>query len=359
MDGIGWFSFNTLKYIVQNNPSITFHFLFDSGIEEEFLFGNNVIPHNLFPPAKHAALNVIWFEISCRRLLNKIKPDLFLSPDGICCLGWKGKQYAVIHDLNFTYYPKDLKLTNRIYYNYFIKKSAQKATRIGTVSNFSKNDLVKQYHIDPSKIDVVYNGINSFFVPLDEEQKKRVKNKYSKVKAYFLFVGTLHPRKNILRLLQAFEVFKNSAKNNIQLLIVGKELYKTGELHNYHHSMKNKDKVQFLGRLQDADLQAVLSSACCLVYVPYFEGFGIPIVEAMNCGVPVITSNVTSMPEIAGDAALIVDPFNVAEIAQAMQTISSNEELRQALITKGIQRAAQFSWKQTADLLWQGIAQCL
>ncbi|MDQ2752339.1 MAG: glycosyltransferase family 4 protein [Bacteroidota bacterium] len=359
MDGIGWFTYNTLQYIVQNNPSITFHFLFDSGIKEEFLFGKNVVPHNLFPPAKHAALNVIWFEVSCRILLNKINPDLFLSPDGICCLGWKGRQYAVIHDLNFIYYPKDLKFTNRIYYNYFIKKSAEKATRIGTVSDFSKQDLVKKYKIAPSKIDVVYNGINSFFIPLREDEKKSVKNKYSNGNDYFLFVGTLHPRKNILRLLQAFESFKNGSKSNIQLLIAGKELYRTDELHAYHQSMNHHADVRFLGRLPDADLQAVMSSAYCLVYVPYFEGFGIPIVEAMNSRVPVITSNVTSMPEIAGDAALIVDPFNINEIADGMEIIATNEEVRQNYITKGIQRAADFSWKQTAELLWNGIVQCL
>src|SRR5688572_30107594 len=99
MDGIGWFTYNTLQWIVKQNSQIEFHFLFDSGIEKEFLFAKNVIPHNLFPPAKHAVLNVIWFEISVKIILEKIQPDLFLSPDGILCLGWKGKQYGVIHDI--------------------------------------------------------------------------------------------------------------------------------------------------------------------------------------------------------------------------------------------------------------------
>jgi glycosyltransferase involved in cell wall biosynthesis len=358
MDGIGWFTYNTMKYIVEKHPEITFHFLFDSGIEQDFLFGKNVIPHNLFPPAKHALLNVLWFEISCSRLLHKIKPDLFLSPDGICCLSWKGKQYAVIHDLNFLYYPKDVKLTNRLYYTYFLRKSAVTAARIGTVSEFSKQDLIKKYGVNAQKIDVLYNGINSFFVPVSEEQKIAVKNKYSNRKNYFLFVGTLLPRKNVLNLLKAFELFKNNTASDTKLLIVGKELYRTEELYAYHNTMLHKMDVNFLGRLPDNELQQVVSSAFCLTYIPYFEGFGIPIIEAMNNNIPVITSNVTSMPEIAGDAALLVDPFNINDIASAMQKISSDETLRQEMIRKGIERAKFFSWKKTADLLWQGVLQC-
>ena len=359
MDGIGWFTYNTMKYIVENNPGVCFHFLFDSGIHDEFLFGKNVVPHNLFPPAKHALLNVAWFEYSCRRLLNELKPDLFLSPDGICCIGWTGKQYAVIHDINFVYYPKDLKWSNRIYYNFFIKKSAEKATRIGTVSQFSKQDLVEKYHVDNSKIDVVYNGINPFFMPLDEKKRVTIKRKFSDGKNYFLFVSTIHPRKNLLRLLEAFELFKKRSSSDIKLLIAGKELYQTEQLHTYHNSMLYKEDVKFLGRLQDEDLQAVLAATFCLTYVPYFEGFGIPIIEAMNNHVPVITSNVTSMPEIAGEAALLVDPFNISDIANAMQLVTKDETLRQQLIKKGIERAQFFSWEKTASLLWDGVLKCL
>ena len=358
MDGIGWFTYNTLKYIVENNPNIIFHFLFDSGVQQEFLFGENVIPHNLFPPAKHAVLNILWFEISCSLLLHKIKPDLFLSPDGICCLGWKGKQYAVIHDLNYLYYPKDLKLTNKLYYTYFLKKSAIKATRLGTVSQFSKQDIVKTYGVNASKIDVLYNGINNFFIPVSEAEKIAVKQKYSDGKDYFLFIGSLLPRKNVLNLLKAFEVFKSNTASNIKLLIVGKKLFRTEELYTYHDAMVHKADVLFLGRLPDDALQQVLSSAFCLTYIPYFEGFGIPIIEAMNNHIPVITSTVTSLPEVAGNAALLIDPLHINTIASAMQTISTNEVLRQELIRKGAERAKSFSWEKTAELLWQGVLQC-
>src|SRR5687768_9362286 len=122
MDGIGWFTFNTLRSIVAKNPQAEFHFFFDSASDPEFIFGSNVKSYVLFPPAKHALLNVAWFEWSAKRLLNQLQPDLFLSPDGILCLGWKGKQFAVIHDINFLHKPKDLKFSNRKYYNYFFPK---------------------------------------------------------------------------------------------------------------------------------------------------------------------------------------------------------------------------------------------
>src|SRR5919112_690730 len=142
MDGIGWFTYNTLQYIVKQNPNLEFHFLFDSGIDKEFVFADNIIPHNLFPPAKHALLNLMWFEVSAQRMLHKINPDIFISPDGLLCLGWQGRQYGVMHDINYFHNPKDFKWSNRRYYNYFFPKYAEKACRIGTVSEFSKDDIV-------------------------------------------------------------------------------------------------------------------------------------------------------------------------------------------------------------------------
>ncbi|RZJ27890.1 MAG: glycosyltransferase family 1 protein, partial [Chryseobacterium sp.] len=222
MDGIGWFTFNTLQHIVKWNPQIEFHFLFDSGVEKEFLFGENVTGHNLFPPAKHALLNVAWFEWSARRVLNKLEPDLFFSPDGILCLGWKGKQYGVIHDVNYVHRPKDLKWSNRTYYNTLFPKYAKRAARIGTVSEYSKQDIVQTFGVDPKKIDVVYSGINSFYKPISEVDKLEARNKFAGGDEYFVFVSTLHPRKNIIGMLEAFEQFKSGSSSKVKLVIAGK-----------------------------------------------------------------------------------------------------------------------------------------
>lgn len=359
MDGIGWFTYNTMKYITEHNPAIEFHFLFDSGINEKFLFSKNIVPHNLFPPAKHAVLNIAWFEWSVRNYLNKVNPALFLSPDGILCLGWKGKQYGVIHDINFVHIPADLKWSNRKFYNYLFPRYAGKASRLATVSEYSKKDIVTTFGTDPGKIDVVYCGINTFYEPVSEDIKKRVKEKYTGGAEFFIFVGTLHPRKNIIRLLQAFEIFKQSVYSNAKLLLIGREMYRTHEMHDFKNTMYYKDDVIFTGELPVEELKIVFASALCLTFVPYFEGFGIPPIEAMQCDVPVIASNVTSVPEVVDDAALMVDPYNTADISNAMQRVWLEPFLRKELVFKGRLRKLAFSWDRTSKLLWESISTVL
>jgi glycosyltransferase involved in cell wall biosynthesis len=359
MDGIGWFTYNTLKYIVENNPDVEFHFLFDSGADEEFLFGPNVIAHNIFPPAKHAVLNIIWFEWGVRKWLKKIKPDIFFSPDGLLCLGWKGIQYGVMHDINFHHNPADLKWSNNLYYNFFFPKFARRAARLGTVSNFSKMDIVNTYGVDPDKIDVVYNGLNTFLRPLSLLEAASVRKELTGGAAYFVFIGTLHPRKNLVRLLEAFELFKKETNSSVKLVIVGKNMFKVDEIFRYQKAMIYGDEVIFTGRMADEKLNAVLGAAIALTFVPVFEGFGIPIIEAMQCDIPVICSNVTSMPEVADDAALLVNPFDTVEIKNAMVSIYSDENLRKHLIDKGRKRKKFFSWEKTASLLWESICKSL
>lgn len=359
MDGIGWFTFNTLQYITQNNPDVEFHFFFDSGIEKDFVFGPNVIPHYLLPPAKHAALNIIWSEVSVKAKLKSIKPDLYFSPDGMLCLGWQGGQYAVIHDLNFMHHPEFLKYSNRKYYRYYFPKFAKKARRIATVSSYSKTDIAKTFEIANDKIDVVYCGINSFFKPLDIAEISAIRNQYTSGEPYFLFVGALSPRKNVRGLLQAFELFKKETLSRYKLVIAGSELYRSGELLDYKKAMTFGEDVIFTGRLSDSALNDIYGAAHTFVFVPFFEGFGIPIIEAMQCHVPVIASNVTSLPEVAGDAALLVDPANINEIKKAMIRICNNDDLRNDLINRGLIQKKLFSWERTADLLWEGISKCL
>ena len=359
MDGIGWFTYHTLKNITRNHPEVEFHFLFDSGINSDFLFANNIVPHNLFPPAKHAFLNVIWFEWSARQLLKKLDPDLFFSPDGLICLSWKGKQHTVLHDINFEHRPSDLKFTNRAYYKYFIPRCAEKACHLATVSEYSKSDIVNTYGIQAEKIDVIYLGISeNFSRPVSETVCKRVKEKYAGGSDYFFALGTIQPRKNISRLMQAFDLFIKETKSNLKLLIAGKELYRTAELHRLKAQLKCGENIIFTGRLAEAELPIILSSSICLVFVPVFEGFGLPAIEAMQCKVPVIASNVTSIPEIVGDAALLVDPYSIEEIKNAMERIYFQPALRTILIEKGGARKQNFNWELTSQNLWNSIQKC-
>lgn len=359
LEGIGWFMYESLKRITKSHPEHHFIFLFDRDFDEEFIFSDNVTPLILSPPARHPILFYIWFEFSVAGFLNKYKPDLFLSPDGYLSLKAKCKQLPVIHDINFEHHKKDLSFIVHKYLTHYFPKFARKATRIATVSNYSKNDIASTYQIDPQKIDVVYNGCNEAFTPISISLKAETKKKFSNGNDYFLFVGALHPRKNIARLFKAFDAFKSKQTNPVKLIIVGEKYYWTKDIKEAYSSMKYKDDVIFTGRLSTEDLKQVTGAALAMTYVPYFEGFGIPILEAMNCDVPVITSNVTSMPEVAKEAALLVDPFSIDAIADALWKLYSDAELRTKLIEKGRIRKLDFSWDKTAQALWESIESCL
>lgn len=355
LDGMGWFSHQTLRRITRANPNTHFVFLFDRPHDEQFVYGSNVTPLVLSPQARHPVLYYLWFQHSVKPLLNKMKPDLFLSPDGFLSLGARCRQLPVIHDINFHHNRKDTRWLTSRYYNHYFPKFAREATRIVTVSEYSRNDISKQYGVDQSKIDVVYNGINEFFKPVNQWTQEETRRKYSYGQPYFLFVGSLHPRKNGVRLIEAFTLFKKQHSSNIKLLFAGPGLWGLKEVRKALERSGAKDDIIFTGRLKDDDLAKVTGSALALTYFPYYEGFGIPLIEAMASGIPVVCSNVTSLPEVAGDAALLVDPMNVEKIAEAMSVIAQNEQLRKELSSKGLERCAQFSWDRTADLLWKSI----
>jgi glycosyltransferase involved in cell wall biosynthesis len=214
---------------------------------------------------------------------------------------------------------------------------------------------VNSFGIPPEKIDIVFDGNNTSYMPLSEAEQIPVREKYTGRKPYFLFIGALHPRKNIKGLLMAFEEYKSHSGADEKLLIVGGEMFKTGPIFDFFNKMQFRDDVVFTGRIPVEELRKILASALALTFVPFFEGFGIPVVEAMAAGVPVICSHTTSLPEVGGDAVFYTDPYQPSQIAWAMQKISSNNTLRKSLIKKGFRQKDKFSWDQTAVLLWKSI----
>jgi len=356
LDGIGWFSYQSLKRITEKHPEAHFIFLFDRPFDPQFVFSENVTPMVLWPPARHPFLFYYWMQFAVKPFLNRVKPDLFLSPDGFLALGATCKQLPVMHDINFHHYPLDLPFWVRKYYNRFFPKFAKAASRIATVSEFSKNDLSKTYGIDLAKIDVVYNGINEYFAPLDEPAKKVALEKYTGGKDYFLFVGSLSPRKNIVRLIKAFSLFKKETGSDMKLVLAGAIFWGEREMLSLMKELNLASEIVFTGRVPDEALREITASAFAFTYVPYFEGFGIPLIEAMQCGVPIIAANTSSLPEVAGEAAVYADPFNESDIKNAMVKVYSDKNLRDELVKKGHEQKAKFSWDRTADLLWKSIA---
>ena len=355
LEGIGRFTFETLQRITRNHPEHEFIFLFDRPYSPEFVFAPNVTPVVLFPQARHPFLYYWFFNFSVTRALKKYQADLFLSTDGYLSLRTDVPQVAVMHDLAFTHFKAGINKLEEAYYNYFFPKYAHKAKRLVAVSNYTKQDIVTEFHINPNKIDVVYNAPSKGFVPLNNDLQNQTREQFSAGLPYFCYVGAMHPRKNVETLLEAFDAFKSSTQSDFKLVIVGRKAWQNEGIERAYQNMKHQQDVIFTGRVSEADLYNLTASAFAMVYIPFFEGFGLPIVEAMACDVPVITSNVTSMPEVADEAGTLVSPIDAKEVARAMINLATDSNLYQQKKLASAKRKHDFSWDESADKLWNSI----
>ena len=206
---------------------------------------------------------------------------------------------------------------------------------------------------------MVYNGVSDRFKPLDKKEINETQKDLANGNPYFVFVGAIHPRKNIAKILEAFEDFKSTGNYNHKLLLVGKKKWWTSEMEETFQTMKYKGDVIFKDNMNAQQVAQAIGAADALLYVSTFEGFGIPILEAMNCGVPVITSDVSSMPEVAGNAALLCSPFKSDSISEQMKRLVHEPNLSNSLIEKGLVRAKGFSWDKTSELLWKSLEGCV
>jgi len=359
LEGIGWYTHETLRRIVEQHPEHEFLFFFDRPYDPSFVFAANVKPIVFGPQARHPILFNIWFNICVPFMLRKYKADIFLSPDGMMSLTTKVPSCIVMHDLAFEHYPQHLKRIHQVFYRKNSPKYAQKATRIVTVSEFSKNDIAERYHVPLDKIDVTYNGAHELYRPLDWEEREAVKKQYTDGCEYFVFAGALHPRKNVVNLLKAFIVFKKRQRSNMKLVIVGRMAWNYEAIVKLRAAMPFKDDVKWVGYLNVDELSKVIGGAYALVYPSLFEGFGIPILESLQCNVPAIVSNTSSMPEVGGDAALLVNPKDVEDIAAKMEMMYKDELLRKKLITAAPAQVEKFQWQKTADKLWESLMKCV
>ena len=355
LEGLGSFTDEIMRRMVRNHPEHQFLFIFDRDWDSSFVYADNVIPVKTFLPSRHPVLWYSRFEFIIPNLLKRHKVSLFLSTDGFMPVHPAVKTYNVIHDIGFVHDTQSQPYLINRYYNHYFPIFARGADRLGTVSEYSKADIVRTWDINPDKIDVIYNGVKTVFAPLDEAARKEVCEKTTGGSPYFIFVGSLNQRKNVEGLLRAFDLFKQKGNFPHKLVIVGECMWSMTSIDSEIERMEHADDVVFMGRLQPSDLRDVTASADALVLPSFLEGFGVPIVEAMNCDVPVITSNCTSMPEVAGDAGLLINPHSDDEIADAMVKMATDAELRQKLIENAKIQRQKFSWDKSAVDLWNGM----
>ncbi len=355
LEGFGQYTLEITKRICQNHPEHEFYLFFDRPYDEKYVFAKNVSPVIVFPPTRHPVLYVIWFEFAMKKALAKHQIDLFWSPDGFCNLRTNVNQLITIHDINFEHNPKDLPFLVSKYFRYYFPKFAKKAKKIITVSNYSKQDIVSTYKIDEAKVTVVYNGANEQYEPIEYNQQQLIRDEFTNGNPFFLFVGSLHPRKNVQRLIDAFEII-SSKNSDIRLVIVGSSMWKENNLKIADSILH---KVIFTGHLETNKLTKLMASAKALTYVPYFEGFGIPLVEAMKCGTPILAANATCLPEVAENAAIYCNPFDVKDISNGMDRMLSESLLCNELSKLGLEQSKKYHWDKAAELVWKEIEQLI
>lgn len=258
---------------------------------------------------------------------------------------------ASIHDLSFEHLPRTFKRRSSIQLRLTVRHTAKRAAHILTLSEYSKRDLVQTYGIPPERITVTPAAAADSFAPVrDEKELARVKELYGIAGDYILAVGSIQPRKNLSRLIAAYSnLHRRQPGGKLpNIVLAGKCAWLYDETLRTIKDLELSNSVILTGYVPAKDLPALYSGALCFVYPSYFEGFGLPPLEAMKCGTPVIVGDKTSLPEVVGDAAVMVDPFSVDEIARAIEKVIGDSELRSQLRAKGLERAKLFDWRETA-----------
>jgi len=289
-----------------------------------------------------------WDQVRVRAKAEHFRADVVHFPASIGSLARSPNVVLTVHDVGFLRDPDWFRWDRAAYYRFAIGRSIRLAAHVLADSEATAADLVEFFGIPHSKMTVVPLGVGEEFRPASEEQKIAARERHALPERFFLYVGTLEPRKNLVRVIQAWSQVAERDDSVPDLVIAGRDGWKHVPIREAAQKSPCTRRIHFPGFIANEDLPAVLSAAQVFVWPSLWEGFGLPPLEAMACGIPVITSNVSSIPEAVGDAALGVDPYDVDAIADAMRMLAENEALRAAFSTKGLARAAAFTWDNTA-----------
>ncbi len=295
----------------------------------------------------------LWTHLRLSAEMLAHAPDTLFVPSHVVPLWHPRRTVVTIHDLGYLAYPQAHTRLSRLYLHISTWFSARSARRVIAISEATKRDLIKHYHIPASKIAVVYHGRDPIFRPVgDQAEIERVAAKYGVSRPYCIHVGTLQPRKNLGMLVEAWEILRNMVEQPPQLLLAGKRGWLYDSLFEAVNEKGLGDLIKFADYVEREDLPALYSGALALTFPSLYEGFGLPALEATSCGTPVIASNASSIPEVVGDAGILLDPTDAHTWADAVASLLSNPQTREDLSREGLAQAATFRWERCARETW-------
>lgn len=342
--GIGQYIIHLSKNLAKlQTPEENFLLLQSRKDKTKIIKNNNFSRISLWTPSHHRVeQTAIRFETATLGL------DLLHSPDFIPPFKRNYKSVITVHDLAFLLYPQFMTKESARYYGQ-IDQAVKNTDHIIAVSQATKNDLIKLLGVPQEKITVIHEGRNPIYQPMDKTKAQAfVKRTFGLDANFIFFLSTLEPRKNIPTLLASYKWLKDHYKRPEKLVLAGSKGWLFDEVDETIKKLKLEDDVMLLGRVGDQEVHHLYNAASMLVYPSFYEGFGLPPLEAMNCGTPVIASKIKVMPEVVGDAALLIDPHDVEQLGVTMHRLLTDQNLREDLIAKGFKRAEKFSWDQAA-----------
>jgi len=352
--GIGHYTYHLINYFLNIAPNNEYVFWYQIPLREKLSIPSNVLnqPNVKLIRSRLPARLFALFARYCPKFSfidALVKVDIFHATNIVGFpLRMVGKRIITIHDISFLTTPSSY-TKGTLNRTQLIIRSAQDADLIIADSSSTKKDLVKLLKIPEDKIRVILLGVDSFFHPIDNPDLiSRIREKYHLRNDYILYVGTLQPRKNLVRLVEAFHKVQQNANINCQLVLAGGKGWMYKEIFQKVQNLGLEDKVVFTGYVSEEELLVLMNGASVFTLVSLYEGFGLPALEAMACGTPVIASNTSSLPEVVGDAGISVNPYDVDEIAQAIHEVLVNDRLREEMRVKGLEWAKGFSWEKTA-----------